>query len=106
VTLVHAGALEDFGLSAEAFAGEGQRGAGAGGEVSLSRLRIDSFALAGTPIPIETINTLDLSYVVDALKQRTQISVHGIVGQDVLSRFDAVLVTQDQDLYLKLAERS
>ena len=74
---------------------------GAGGEVRLSSYRVSGLTLQGQSFPFSYISATDLSNVVSAFARDTGIRLDGIIGQDVMIAFDAVIDTQNRTLYLR-----
>lgn len=74
---------------------------GAGGEVSLSSYKITGLTLQNQTFPFSRISATDLSHVVNTFAKDTSITLHGIIGQDVMIAFDAVIDTEKRTLYLR-----
>jgi hypothetical protein len=98
-TVLHKDRLEKFGIAGSSGA---QEGAGAGGAVAIGSHAVTGFTLGGRPVPLTTIYSTDLDSVVGRLKAATGVEVDGVVGQDVLSGYSAVINIGTSELYLKL----
>lgn len=103
-TVIHSARLEKFSLQAPE--GEGEVSSGAGGQTTVHRLPIQSFAIAGVTLDVEEVRTLDLTSVVDRLKSIAGADIDGVVGQDVLTRFRGVLDVGNQTLFLRPTEEA
>lgn len=98
-TVIHSARLGKFSLQAPE--GDGEVSSGAGGQTTVHRLPIQSFAIAGVTLDVEEVRTLDLTSVVDRLKSIAGADIDGVVGQDVLTRFSGVLDVGNQTLFLR-----
>lgn len=74
---------------------------GAGGDIRLSSYRVSGLMLQSQNFPFAYISATDLSNVVSAFARDTGIKLDGIIGQDVMIAFDAVIDTQNRTLYLR-----
>lgn len=99
-TVVHNDRKAKFDLDAAAIAHSS--GAGAGGSIAISGHPISSFAISGKPVPLKQVMATNLDSVVSRLKAVTGVEVDGVVGQDVLSGFAAIINIGASELYLKL----
>lgn len=98
-TVLHRARLEKFGIIG---AGDAQQGSGAGGDVAITSHPIKSLLLNGHPVPLPTVYATNLDSVVNRLKAATGVVVDGVIGQDVLSGFAAIINIGSSELYLKL----
>ncbi|WP_395943436.1 retropepsin-like aspartic protease [Brevundimonas sp.] len=101
-TVVHSARLGKFSLQAPK--GDGEVSSGAGGQTTMHRLPIRSFGIEGVTLDIEEIRTLDLTSVVDRLKSLAGADIDGVIGQDVLTRFNGVLDVGSQTLFLRATD--
>ena len=74
---------------------------GAGGVITLQTIGVNSFEINSKIYAIDTINSLDLSAVVQELKDKSDAQIHGVVGQDLLQKYQAIISYHDNTLYLK-----
>lgn len=79
-----------------------QQGAGAGGSIAITRHPIGSIALDGQALPLRHVYSTNLDSVVGRLRAATGIEIDGVVGQDILSGFSAIINIGSSELYLKL----
>lgn len=98
-TVLHRARLEKFGIES---AGAEQQGSGAGGDVAITSHPIKSLLLNGHPIPLTKVFATNLDSVANRLKAVTGVVVDGVIGQDVLSGFGAIINIGSSELYLKL----
>ena len=98
-TVLHKDRLAKFGIAGPTTQKEG---AGAGGAVTIATHAVTSLTLGEKPVPLSTIYSTDLTSVVSSLKAKTGIEVDGVIGQDVLSGFKAIINIGTSELYLKL----
>ncbi|MFT4955405.1 MAG: putative aspartyl protease [Brevundimonas sp.] len=98
-TVVHSASLDKFSL--EVPEGEGVRSSGAGGEITLHRVPVASFQIDDLILDIDEIHALDLSAVVALLSVAAESDIDGVIGQDVLTRFEGVLDARSQTLFLR-----
>lgn len=99
-TVLHKDRLEKFGIAPGS--GNQEPGAGAGSALALGSHAVPGITLAGKPVPLETVYSTDLANVVQSLKAAAGVDVDGVVGQDVLSRYGAIINIGTSELYLKL----
>lgn len=100
-TVLHKERLAKFGI--EAATSEAQ-GAGAGGAVAITSHPVSSFMLNGTSVPLGIVYATSLDSVVARLQAATGTVIDGVVGQDVLSGFSAIINIGASELYLKLPQ--
>jgi predicted aspartyl protease len=85
--------------------GPTRQGTGAGGNIALGQYAVRSFAIGdasqATPLPVSSILVTNIKTVVDALKAATGAEIVGVIGQDILTEFAAVIDVRGQTLYLK-----
>lgn len=101
LSYVHTGSLGHFGLSENDAVGSQSATSGAGGTLSVQTYRIDAARIADYSIRGQALAATDLSAVVDSLSQRANAEIHGVVGQDVLSTYDAIIDVAAGMLYLE-----
>lgn len=99
-TVLHKDKLAKFQVAAAS--GNQGSGAGAGSALAIGAHPVTGFTLAGKPVPLATIYSTDLANVVGSLKAAAGVEVDGVVGQDVLSGFGAIINIGTSELYLKL----
>lgn len=75
--------------------------AGAGGQFGLSRVPVESFSLAGQSFDLDALYVGDISHAMGPLRDATQLDLHGIIGQDILTSHDAIIDVGQQRLFLK-----
>jgi predicted aspartyl protease len=92
--------LSKFHLSEKDFISSRQS-TGAGGAITLQIINLDSIKINSLNYDIATINSLDLSAVVKELKTRSKALIHGVIGQDLLQKYQAIISFHDNTLYLK-----
>ena len=78
-----------------------RQSAGAGGAITLQIVNIDSLKINSTNYDIATISSLDLSAVIKEVKTRSEAVIHGVIGQDLLQKYQAIISFHDNTLYLK-----
>ena len=98
-TVVRHDRLAKFGLAP---ATGTQEGAGAGGGIAITSHPITSFALDGRAVPLPAVYATNLDSVATRLKAATGVEIDGVVGQDVLSGYAAIINIGSSELYLKL----
>lgn len=101
-TVVRHDRLAKFGITAAAGA---QQGAGAGGNIAITSHPIGSLVLAGRAVPLTQVYSTNLDSVVARLQAATGIEIDGVIGQDILSGFAAIINIGSSELYLKLPAR-
>jgi predicted aspartyl protease len=101
--IININSMTKFDLSKDTIIGTRQS-SGAGGAFTLQILKIDSFKIDSKPYDIESINALDLSAVVKDVKEHSQADVHGVVGQDLLQKYHAIISFYDNTLYLRMTD--
>ncbi len=101
-TVVRHDRLAKFGITAAAGA---QQGAGAGGNIAITSHPIGSLVLAGRAVPLKQVYSTNLDSVVARLKAATGTEIDGVIGQDILSGFAAIINIGSSELYLKLPAR-
>ncbi len=82
-------------------AGSQRSGTGAGGAFTYVTYPVRSLALGDTALPLTTLRSGDLSHVVSAIRRATGETVDGVIGQDVLTRFNGVIDVGTQTLFLR-----
>ena len=87
----------------DVFRGRGT-GQGAGGVVTSRRYKIAQFALAGHGLDRNNIDTIDLSSVEAGIQERSNEDIDGVIGQDILTRYESFIDMASDLLYLKLPE--
>jgi hypothetical protein len=102
VTVVRHDRLTKFGIG---LASNQQQGAGAGGSIPIISHPITSFALDGRAVPLSQVYGTNLDSVVARLKAATGVEIDGVIGQDILSRYAAIINVGSGELYLKLPAR-
>lgn len=98
-TVVNKDQLAKFGLASAA---SSDKGAGAGGSIAITSHAIESFMLDKRAIPLSLVYGTDLASVVSRLKAATGVEIDGVVGQDILSGYGAIINIGASELYLKL----
>ena len=98
-TVVRHDRLAKFGLAP---ATDAQQGAGAGGSIAITSHPITSFALDNRAVPLPVVYGTNLDSVAARLKAATGVEIDGVVGQDVLSGYAAIINIGTSELYLKL----
>lgn len=98
ITVIHSSEALRFKLnidkSSSVFA------AGAGGQGKIFEAQIDYMSIGGEVLDMKKVFVLDLSHVVNALKQATGEHIHGVVGQDVLTAHNGIIDVKNSRLYL------
>lgn len=100
-TVVRHDRLAKFGLEAAATA---EQGAGAGGSIPITSHAIGAFALDGRAVPLAQVYATNLDSVVTGLKTATGVEIDGVVGQDILSGYAAIINIGSSELYLKVPQ--
>jgi len=98
-TVVRHDRLAKFGLAPAA---DEQEGAGAGGSIAITSHPITTFSLDGRAVPLPVVYGTNLDSVAARLKAATGVEIDGVVGQDVLSGYAAIINIGTSELYLKL----
>lgn len=98
-SVVHVASSDKFGLPQE---GNTIRGTGAGGQISLIDVPIQTLLLGDVPVPQNKIAVTDLSSVVNALQAAAGVTIDGVIGQDILTRDGGIIDVRAQRLYLQL----
>lgn len=98
-TVVRHDRLAKFGLAAAT--GE-EQGAGAGGNIAITRHPVESLMLGGRAVPLKQVYGTNLDSVVARLKAATGTEIDGVVGQDILSGFSGIINIGSSELYLRL----
>lgn len=96
-SVVHSANREKFGL---AETGASVTGTGAGGQISLQTVPIQSLSLGAVAVPQPEISVTDLGYVVTALQQAAGVTIDGVIGQDILTRDGGIIDVRSQRLFL------
>lgn len=78
-----------------------QASSGAGGFVSLQRYTLQAITLDGFTFPISNIAAGDLTVVVDYLEQESSVNIDGVIGQDILSTYQAIIDVSGGRLFLQ-----
>lgn len=103
VTILDSRWLETFAV-APPEESSASSGAGAGGTFSVGSVKVSSFAIAGVTIPTGSIFTADVQSALGALERITGQPVHGIIGQDLLTRHRGIIDVGQQTLFLDLRQ--
>ncbi len=72
----------------------------AGGVGQLSQYRLDSLEISGQTFNIERLAVLDLGVIFGALSSSSGILLDGIIGQDVLTKYQGLIDVAQQQLLL------
>jgi hypothetical protein len=99
VSVVHAGFASEFGLTP-------QRGAfgaaiGLGGGLRADRAAIDALKIGAVDIRLRHVMTADLAQLESVLGRLSGGTIHGIIGQDVMTEHRAVIDVSSPILYLQ-----
>ena len=100
-TVLHRTSLAKFGL-ADGDRMRSSTGVGAGGAIGIDTYAVTSLSISGRQVPLAAIRVADLTAVVGALKAAAGVEVDGVIGQDVLTRWDGVIDVAHSTLYLRL----
>jgi len=99
-TIIHEASLEKFKLK-KINGVDQETGTGAGGVVAISQYQLNSFNLKGIDINVAKITGMDLSHVVDAIKETSDKHIDGLIGQDVLGAHHAIIDVASDFIYLQ-----
>jgi predicted aspartyl protease len=98
--IVNSGSLAKFNLHNHR-ALSSQSSSGAGGAFTLKTIELESIQIGKKDYEVNSINTLDLSTVVNEVKTRSGIETQGVIGQDFLQKYRSIISFHDNVLYLK-----
>ncbi len=101
-SVVHAAYAAKYGLT-NPTTDANRTATGAGGHTAISQHPIDSLSLNGTATDQKQVSIMDLGGVVAAIKAATDTDIDGVIGQDILTRHEAVIDISKQTLYLRTA---
>jgi len=99
-SVVHTAYAAKYGLNSPT-SDDNRTATGAGGHTAISRHPIDSLSLGGAVMDQKQVSIMDLGGVVAAIKAATGEEIDGVIGQDILTRHDAVIDISKQTLYLR-----
>ena len=99
-TVLDPGALARFGIDPAAVREE-KTSAGAGGAVTVKLYAVEQFSIDENELELAEINVVDLSAVLPALSRTAGVTLHGIVGQDVLTAHGGILEVAADRLFLR-----
>ena len=74
---------------------------GFGGEIAISSYKISGLTINGRNFPLPQISATDLTPAISALASTSGIRLDGVIGQDVMIRFDGVIDTKNRTLFLR-----
>lgn len=98
-TMLNKSTLSAFNLNH--FNGEISSSAGAGGGFNIQKIFVNGLSISHGHVDLEQVYGIDLSAVVTYVKQQTGMDVYGVLGQDVLSQLDAVIIPSTNQIFLK-----
>lgn len=99
-TVIHSARLAKYEL-ASTEAVNSSIGIGAGGQSSIMSHDIQSLRIDGAALNLPQVRSMDLSGVVEALTAATGTEIDGVIGQDVLTRYQGVIDVKAQQLFLR-----
>ncbi|WP_223789144.1 retropepsin-like aspartic protease [Marinicella meishanensis] len=100
-TLIDHAALAALGLAHEA-TGQAEYSNGAGGGFALQSIPLDAFTIMQRPLAMDRVYSSDLSAVVAFTQSHTGTRIDGVIGQDFLQKYGAVIDVGEEKLVLKL----
>ena len=98
-TVLDPNTLARFGIDPSSPQGE-KISAGVGGAVKLNRYAVEQFSIQGQALKMTSLYAVDLSAVLPALSQAAGVTLHGIVGQDLLTAHQGILEVAADRLFL------
>lgn len=99
-TVVHSARLSKYGLVPTQDLPEFV-GIGAGGQSLITSYPLQSLTIDGVALDLDQVRGMNLSGVVEALSGATGAEIDGVVGQDVLTRYQGVIDVNAQQLFLR-----
>ena len=100
-TFLNMGDLEKFGITDRSKLVLGRQTVGAGGAAQTYRLNVADFNLAGLDLEIPQIGVIDMNTVESTIAAQGGGELDGVVGQDILQAYKAIIDLGDSGLFLK-----
>ncbi|MGB0906479.1 MAG: aspartyl protease family protein [Maricaulaceae bacterium] len=101
MTFINQADLGLFSLSASNLIGA-QSGSGVGGTIGISIYNIDTISLGGQAFAFDQISSTNLELILSEIEKATNTQISGIMGQDFLSRYNAIIDVKAHRLFLRI----
>lgn len=100
VTVVHRDSIPNFRLLPTEKV-DYSNATGVGGSVDAQTYSVESFKVKHLNVEHPSIFGMDLSHVVNALNGYSKQPIEGVIGQDILSKHQAIIDIASNTIYLK-----